>query len=403
MKKTLEEIFDIYKAIPNTLVDGLPAEWGGDKGGTHSYIKTYSNLFDSIRDENLCILEIGVLYGSSVKMWKDYFANSKIVGVDIRESCLKYAENNIDIHILNAANCNEVCDKLNLYKFNIVIDDGSHQLNDQDTTFRCMTQYLTDEFIYIIEDIQNIDLAKSKFSDDFYKNYNIKFVDLRGEKGRYDDVLIIITNKIDITKINRGSNKKDYWEMKHINQYEVNKEFDYSKMGELSYIKIANDIISTNKHSIRNKKILDIGCAVGKAVNYYKMNLPEFDCSGIDFSQSAIDSARLKVQNATFECKDIIENPIDENFGVITMLETIEHFQEGINYSILNNLLSHSEYVIISTVDTEDDCFGEHISHYKLNTFNEKGYNVLWKEYLDEIQMPTGIFHYMIFLIKGDL
>ena len=38
-------------------------------------------------------------------------------------------------------------------------------------------------------------------------------------------------------------------------------------------------------------------------------------------------------------------------------------------YEILDNILDHCEYAIISTVDTEDDCFGEHISHYKIDTF----------------------------------
>ena len=37
------------------------------------------------------------------------------------------------------------------------------------------------------------------------------------------------------------------------------------------------------------------------------------------------------------------------------------------------------------------------------DTFEKKGYNVLWKSNLDEINMPTGIYHYIIFLIKGKL
>lgn len=218
-------------------------------------------------------------------------------------------------------------------------------------------------------------------------------------------------------EFNRGTNTQDHWNQKHIHQYEVNKEFDYSRMGELSYIKVANDIIVQNQDSITRKSILDIGCAVGKAVNYYKINLPEWKCSGYDFSPSAIEAAKIKVPNCYFEQRDILLNPLgkrttitgdslieeNEEYGVITMLETIEHIEEGTNYKILDNILEHCEYCIISTVDTEDDCFGEHISHYKLDTFEKKGYEVLWKSNLDEIYMPTGIFHYIIFLIKGNL
>ena len=201
----------------------------------------------------------------------------------------------------------------------------------------------------------------------------------------------------------RGTNTKDHWNQKHIIQYEVNKDFDYSKMGELSYIKTANDIIVQNQNEIKRKSVLDVGCAVGKAVNYYKLNLPGWDCNGYDFSPSAIEAAKIKVPNCYFEQRDILLNPINKDFGVITILETIEHIEEGTNYKIIDNLLEHCEYLIVSTVDTEDDCFGEHISHYKLDTFEKKGYNVLWKSNLDEINMPDGIYHYIIFLIKGKL
>ena len=174
-------------------------------------------------------------------------------------------------------------------------------------------------------------------------------------------------------------------------------------MGELSYIKAANDIIVQNQNSITNKSILDVGCAVGKAVNYYKLNMPEWSITGYDFSESGIQAAKMKIPNCEFECRDILNNPIDSNFGVITILETIEHIEEGTNYKVLDNLLEHCEYCILFTVDTEDDCFGEHISHYKLHTFEDKGYNVLWKSNLSEINMPNGIYHYIIFLIKGKL
>ena len=203
--------------------------------------------------------------------------------------------------------------------------------------------------------------------------------------------------------MNRGSNTNDYWNKKHIQQYEVNREYDYSKMGELSYIKVANDLIMQNKDVFNRKTILDVGCAVGKAVNYYKMNMPEFNCFGYDFSKSAIDAARVKSPENTFEVRDILDNPIDSDFGCITILETIEHIQEGTNYEVLDNILEHCEYCILSTVDTEDDCFGEHISHYKIDTFDKKGYDVIWKSKLSEIHMPDGIYHYIIFLIKGKL
>lgn len=201
----------------------------------------------------------------------------------------------------------------------------------------------------------------------------------------------------------RGNNTKSYWENKHNSQYEVYTDYDFSKMTDTSYIKVAGDILHNNKDIFKRNSILDIGCAVGKAVHYFKRNFPDWDCYGYDFSDSAITAAKQKNINCNFECRDILINPIDTDFGYITCMETIEHIEEGINYKILDNILDHCEYAYISTVDTIDDCFGEHISHYKLDTFEKKGYNVLWKSNLEEIYMPDGVYHYIAFLIKGNL
>jgi hypothetical protein len=89
---------------------------------------------------------------------------------------------------------------------------------------------------------------------------------------------------------------------------------------------------------------------------------------------------------------------------MISCLQTIEHFQEGKNYEFINNCLDHCEYFILATVDTEDDCFGEHISFYKLETMKEKGYNVVWQSKLGKVGSPTpGDFHCVIWLIKGNI
>lgn len=202
---------------------------------------------------------------------------------------------------------------------------------------------------------------------------------------------------------NRGSNTKGYWENKHIGQYEVNREYNYDKLDDIHYMKVSNNIINENSKVLSRKTVLDVGCAVGAALNLFQQTTPELSYYGYDFSQTAIDAASAKLPNINFECRDILENPIDEEFGIITFLETIEHIEEGTNYKILDNILDHCEYAIVTTVDTEDDCFGEHISHYKIDTFDEKGYDVVWKAKLTPIRMPDGIYNYIGFVIKGKL
>jgi len=60
-------------------------KYQSDKGGKHPYLeKYYSNLFAPIRNNNLNFLEIGVYHGASLKLWRDYFPNANLHGVDFK-------------------------------------------------------------------------------------------------------------------------------------------------------------------------------------------------------------------------------------------------------------------------------------------------------------------------------
>ncbi len=67
----------------------------------HGYIKIYEKYFESIRNENLKVLEIGIADGKSLLMWSDYFKNSTIIGIDIHKIDIKEKKldkNNIKVH-----------------------------------------------------------------------------------------------------------------------------------------------------------------------------------------------------------------------------------------------------------------------------------------------------------------
>lgn len=213
----------------------------------------------------------------------------------------------------------------------------------------------------------------------------------------------------------RGANTKDYWNQKHNYQYEKYGEWDYDQIPQspLSYHKIASDILSVNKDSVKRKSVLEIGCAAGFFTSYIKLHLlPEFEVTGWDFSPYGIKVAKYTIQDEhgenlydiKYEERDFLEKPVDEEYGFICMFETLEHVAEPDNYKVVDNILDHCEYLILSTVTTKDDCQGEHISHYDFDTFDKKGYDVVWKEKLTKIDMPDGgDYHYVIFLIKGKL
>ena len=64
------------------------------------YFNVYENLLKRFRDQDIIFVEIGVLNGGSLDVWKKYFSNkSKIIGIDQNPECKKFQKDNIKIYI----------------------------------------------------------------------------------------------------------------------------------------------------------------------------------------------------------------------------------------------------------------------------------------------------------------
>jgi 2-polyprenyl-3-methyl-5-hydroxy-6-metoxy-1,4-benzoquinol methylase len=210
----------------------------------------------------------------------------------------------------------------------------------------------------------------------------------------------------------RGNNELNHWNEKHTTMYGhfnekyedfVPKDWDITDPGSDSGCIVA--IMKQNKDNFQTKSVIDIGCAHGALAWYLKKYiLTDWDVTGSDFSPIMIEENKRRSDIVNWEQRDVLLNPITENYGLIICNQTIEHFAPGDNYKFLDNILDHCEYAIVATVDTEDDCFGEHISFYKLETMEEKGYDVIWKNKLNKVNSPIpGDFYTIIWLIKGKL
>jgi hypothetical protein len=137
------------KKIP----DGVPCQ-NGLEG--HGYTTQYEKLFTNREIKTL--LEIGVSYGGSIKMWDEYFGGSCfITGVDIHEKRFKRRDlekSNIRIKIGNQGDpefLKALCD----INYDVIIDDGSHKSDDQLIAFNELFNALNSNGIYIIEDLHS--------------------------------------------------------------------------------------------------------------------------------------------------------------------------------------------------------------------------------------------------------
>lgn len=175
-------------------IDGSEIK-GTDKGTKHSYLDEYENIFYSIKENKLNILEIGIQFGGSSILWQEYFKNSKLTLIDIEyqvtdEIFQKIDQGRCEIKIMDAYNL-ENFNKISTKKFDIIIDDGPHTLESHVFLVENYINILSKNGILIIEDIQKeeyIDIIKSKIPE----NYEVNIIDLRNVKNRYDDILFII-------------------------------------------------------------------------------------------------------------------------------------------------------------------------------------------------------------------
>jgi len=171
-----------------------------DKHTGHSYIPhLYDELFLPYKDEENTILEIGMREGDSMILWREYFQNSTIYGVD---NCADpVIKNNEDYSrfkgvdrinaIVGDAYDPEFADTLP--NFDIVIDDGPHTVESQIKTIQLYLPKLNPGGVLIIEDIQSVD-NMNKINEHIPDEYgeNAYGVDLRQHKGTPDDLVIVV-------------------------------------------------------------------------------------------------------------------------------------------------------------------------------------------------------------------
>jgi len=146
------------------LLDKLALQYGTDKASSkHGYTRYYEHYFGSIKNDVKKILELGVYYGSSLKMWKNYFLNATIYGIDINPDCSRYEEERIKISIGDFNNKEFILSFIENSGagFDIVIDDASHINKDQIAAFKLIFPYVKSKGIYVIEDA----------TTSYFKNY----------------------------------------------------------------------------------------------------------------------------------------------------------------------------------------------------------------------------------------
>lgn len=139
----------------------LAIQYGTDKWGLHSYTPIYHELFEADRHLPLKLLEIGVggygdpkAGGASLAMWRDYFPNATLIGIDVLPKEIDLGER----VTIRQGSQSDPAFMLSIARefgpFDIVIDDGSHVPTDVGNSFNILWPWMAPYGVYVIEDVQ---------------------------------------------------------------------------------------------------------------------------------------------------------------------------------------------------------------------------------------------------------
>lgn len=151
------------------------------------YFNIYDNHFKRFIGKKPTILEIGVFKGGSLEMWNNYFdSDCFIYGIDINPECKKIPQklnvSNIQIDIGDQEDKNfwkqYLVDKP---KFDIIIEDGGHTMNQQITTYEQVIDHVSDNGIYLCEDLHTSywdNFGGGYMKSNTFIEYSKKFIDM---------------------------------------------------------------------------------------------------------------------------------------------------------------------------------------------------------------------------------
>jgi hypothetical protein len=127
---------------------------GTDKSSiSNDYLRHYERIFAPWRERTFFMWEIGVAKGASLLLWRDYFPNATIVGVDINPLCKQFEGPRIVVEIGSQDDPEFLLKLCATDHPAIIIDDGSHRADHILFTFERLFPHLLSGGIYVIEDL----------------------------------------------------------------------------------------------------------------------------------------------------------------------------------------------------------------------------------------------------------
>jgi hypothetical protein len=160
------KIFGIENPIPPPIINNIPTSptlltlveqnnYNTDKHHGHNYFRLiYNDLLSPLSKDVKKFVEIGVNAGGSIELWRDYFKEATIYGLDINVDVALNNNERIELKRVDQSKKEELISfGLEHNDIDILLEDGSHKMYDQQITLAILFKSIKPGGIYILEDL----------------------------------------------------------------------------------------------------------------------------------------------------------------------------------------------------------------------------------------------------------
>jgi len=122
-----------------------------------NYFDIYQKIFSKYINKKITFVEIGILAGGSLFMWREFFGkDARIIGIDINPNANKWKKEGFEIYIGDAGSKEFWKDFFNeVGNVDIVLDDGSHLYPDQIVTASECIPHINNDGKMVTEDVHS--------------------------------------------------------------------------------------------------------------------------------------------------------------------------------------------------------------------------------------------------------
>ena len=179
------------------LLHDLGTKYQTDKARGHGYMDFYEQFFAPIKNDVKKVIEIGVYFGSSIQTWLEYFPNATVYGIDSgpRPEVVQHER---FVYITKDALNEDVYGMFSDGDIDIVIDDGSHYMSQQQDAIKYYWSKIKPNGYFVMEDL--------------HTSFKPRYID------RLPTTYDFLANNLDSQDVELNAIRKEFCERHHYNR-----------------------------------------------------------------------------------------------------------------------------------------------------------------------------------------